>query len=157
MLPVSTQEEDFSTVSNAGGSKFEFEEGAYPAKCTELEKTTSKKGDEMFVFTFLGTGGPATGNTYKQYLINTPTAGWKLEQTLAVYGIVPVPAVDATGNPILGADGKQAKRLPISKSKIIGVPVELQLFPEEKDSGKVFMTIAEVLPGGPASNGPLAF
>ena len=143
MLPVSTADEDFSQTIGASAteSKYVFDEGEYPATCTNFEKGTTKKGDPKCVITFVGTGGKANGNEYKSHLSLSEAAQWKLLEVMGAFGIV----MDANRN------------LPIKKSAIVGKQVTLVLAPEEGSNGKTYMQIQEILPGGAATAGPRPF
>jgi hypothetical protein len=151
MMPVSTEDEDFSfTVGEeALKSKFVFDDGEYPAICTNFEKgltqpdATGKRNDK-YVLSFTGSDGPVAGKDFKLHLSLSPKAQWKILEVMAAFGIEMDP---------------ETRNLPISKAKIVNQPVTLVLKAEKKDSGKTFMEIQTVLApkAATASSGGLSF
>lgn len=131
MLPVSVKDEDFSVVigEEATKSKFVFDNGKYPATCTEFGPGTTRNGDPKFVLEFTGTGGAAKGNTFKLHLSLSPKAQWKLLEVMSAFDIAMDPVT---------------RSLPITKAKIVGKSVDLVLAAEEKDNGKTYMEIQAV-------------
>lgn len=163
MNPVDAQDEDFSVSlgDKALKSKFVIDDGKYPARCTDLSKATSKAGNEMYVFDFLGTGGEADGLEFKARVLTGEEYQWKLVRILAAFGIKPIPRLDAQSNPVLDAKGKPKFDLPLKKSFVVGKPVTLDLVVQEFGDGKQSMSVEEVLPadevattGGPSNDIP---
>lgn len=74
-------------LTNESGSTT-IPEGDYPAKLIGVEKTTSKSsGNPMWVWEFMITKGNEAGTTFKYFTVITPSALWKLVETLEALGI----------------------------------------------------------------------
>lgn len=160
MNPVDAQDEDFSVSlgDKALKSKYVIDDGKYAAKCTDLSKATSKAGNEMYVFDFLGTSGDADGLEFKARVLTGDEYQWKLVQILSAFGVKPVPRLDAQGNPVLDAKGKPKFDLPLKKSFVVGKDVTLELAMQEFGDGKQSMSVEKVLPaeeaGAPSNDIP---
>ena len=62
-------------------------EGEYLGKVIDIEKTTSKAGNPMWVWTFTIVDGKYSGMEFKLFTALTPAALWKLSETLMALGI----------------------------------------------------------------------
>ena len=62
-------------------------EGEYIGKLIDIEKTTSKAGNPMWVWTFAVAAGPFAGEELKLFTAVTPAAMWKLTETLEALGL----------------------------------------------------------------------
>jgi hypothetical protein len=92
-------EEDFSS------DLLLIPEGQHPARLTEVERTTSKSGNPMYVWDFIVTDGPAQGMTCRMWTSLAPAARWRVMQTLQGLG--------------LDAEGQVVR---FSRSQIVGLP-----------------------------------
>ncbi len=148
MNPVDAQDEDFSVSlgEKALKSKFVIDDGKYQARCTDLSKATSKAGNEMYVFDFLGISGDADGLEFKARVLTDEQYQWKLVRILDAFGVKPIPRLDAAGNPVLNKKGKPEYDLPIKKSNVVGKAVTLDLAQQSFGDGKTSMSVEEVLP-----------
>lgn len=62
--------------------------GVYKAKCVDIAKKRSKADKPMWVFDFaITTPGEQDGKEFKVFCSLSPSAIWKLEQTLSAMGI----------------------------------------------------------------------
>ena len=131
---VAAEDEDFSF--NAGSeaneatrkSKYVFANGTYNAKCVGVEKSNSKAGSPMYVFTFLGISGPANGIEFRLWCVLSEKAAFKLAQVYRGFGLV----ADATGN------------FDVKKSSLVGKTVGLALEQAILSNGKLTMAVSEV-------------
>ena len=62
-------------------------EGKYTGKLIDVEKSMSQAGNPMWVWTFVLTDGKFEGKEFKLYTALTPSAMWKLTETLEALGI----------------------------------------------------------------------
>ena len=141
MNPVTEQEEDFSmSVSpEATKSKYVIAEGKYPATCTDLTKGTSQNGNEMYIFSFIGTGGAAEGREFTLRVLTAAKFQWKLLKTLKGFGIG------------LSKDGNGEPFLSLKKKDVVGKDVTLELEQNTPPgSSKTFMDVVNVWPAGEA-------
>lgn len=142
MLPVPETDEDFSmTVSDeATKSKFVYEDGLYPATCVDISKGVTAAGNPKLVLVFTGTAhaGPAADQDFKLHLSLSNAAQWKLLEVMAAFGIQMDP---------------DTKNIPITRAKVVGKPVTLELQAVKKDNGKTYMEIQKVIAGAPSPTG----
>lgn len=129
LLPVSTEEEDFTIVVNVGKekSRYVYDDGDYQARITKLEESVSQAGNKQIIFYFTGTSGAAQGIDFRTYV--PLKLGWKLEQIMTAVGVTKAENGD----------------LPVSKKNTIGKAVTLTLAAREKD-GRTFMEVEFVGP-----------
>lgn len=77
--PAETEDAWSIDLSNVESS-FSIPEGDYLAKCVSLEKSVSKQGNDMYVFTFTIMEGDYVGRDFKTYCALTPQALFKLAE-----------------------------------------------------------------------------
>lgn len=126
------------TVSDeATKSKFVYEDGIYPATCVDISKGVTASGNPKIVLVFeaSATAGPAAGQTFKMHLSLSDAAQWKLLEVMGAFGIFMDPST---------------KHIPITRAKVVGKAVHLDLKAEKKDNGKTFMEIQKVIAGAGA-------
>ena len=73
-------------LSNETGSTT-IPEGDYIGRLVNLEKTTSKAGNPMWVWDFAITEGEYAGMEFRLFTAITPAALWKLAETLEALGV----------------------------------------------------------------------
>lgn len=76
-------------VSNAeGGSGFQLmTPGIYTLKLTEVEATTSKADNPMWIWQFQVSGGQFNGVELREYTVITDKALWKLNSIFQAFGV----------------------------------------------------------------------
>lgn len=62
-------------------------EGAYLARCTNVEQSVSKGGNPMFVWDFELSEGQGKGRVMKVFTAITPAAMWKVAETVIALGV----------------------------------------------------------------------
>lgn len=62
-------------------------DGAYKARCIEVEQSVSQSGNPMFVWTFVLVGGQYDGREFKSWTAITPAAMWKVAETVIALGV----------------------------------------------------------------------
>lgn len=62
-------------------------EGAYRARCTNVEQSVSKGGNPMFVWDFELLEGDGKGRVLKVFTAITPAAMWKVAETVIALGV----------------------------------------------------------------------
>lgn len=88
MMPTSAGSPDSFEVDLTNiQSQFTVPDGAYRAKCVEVEQSVSKGGNPMFVWTFEIVEGPHTGFQTKVFTAITPAAIWKVAETVQALGV----------------------------------------------------------------------
>lgn len=78
-------EVDLTDVDVNGG--FTIPDGVYRVKCMNVEQTVSKGGNPMFVWDFEVVGGPHAGFKSKVFTAITPSAMWKVAETVIALGV----------------------------------------------------------------------
>lgn len=78
-----TFEVDLSGVSDG----YTIPDGAYPARCIDVQQTVSKGGNPMFVWDFEVSSGDFQGRTFKLWTAITPAAMWKVAETVIALGV----------------------------------------------------------------------
>jgi hypothetical protein len=77
-------EVDLTNVETGG---FTIPDGNYRVKCMNVEQTVSKGGNPMFVWDFEIVDGPHTGFKSKVFTAITPSAMWKVAETVIALGV----------------------------------------------------------------------
>lgn len=62
-------------------------DGIYQVKCTEMEQTISQSGNPMFTWAFETTDGAIVGHQLKYFTALTPSAMWKVAETVTALGV----------------------------------------------------------------------
>lgn len=147
--PVSPEQEIFTFIEPIEGerpSKYFFAAGTYPGKIVSLTKGMSKSGNPQYVVSLVGTGGPARGIDYKDYVGRpwektdpgytenavAPNTVWKFSKLL-----------DAVGVPKV-APGQVRN---FTKADIVGKDVGVELKQDEYN-GKKSMKVDRLVPFG---------
>lgn len=68
-------------------NSFTIPDGNYRVRCIEVEQTVSKGGNPMFVWTFEVVDGPHAGFQSKVFTALTPSAMWKVAETVVALGV----------------------------------------------------------------------
>lgn len=87
-------DDDFS-VELGVDEGFRIIAGKYSAKVIGLEKTVSKAGNPMWVWSFVLMAGQYAGREFKTYTVLSASAMWKMREVLVALG--------------LGQEGKQSQ------------------------------------------------
>lgn len=95
---------DFSK-EEGGGRRPRVPEGDYRVKVKEVKSDTSKEGNRMYVWTFVGLDGKLKGKEIRDYTTVTPKSLWKLRSVLEAIGIdVPKSAVRLKSRDVVGKE-----------------------------------------------------
>lgn len=77
-------EVDLTEVSSGG---FTIPDGTYKVRCIDVEQSVSKGGNPMFVWTFEICEGEKAGFQSKVFTAITPSAMWKVAETVIALGV----------------------------------------------------------------------
>ena len=86
----------FGTPQDENSAVFEIDlteeiptaiEGEFLGKVIDIEKSTSKAGNPMWIWTFAIVDGQYSGEEFKLFTALTPAAMWKLSETLEALGV----------------------------------------------------------------------
>lgn len=77
-------EVDLTNVETGG---FTIPDGVYKVRCMNVEQSVSKGGNPMFVWDFEVVDGPHKGFKSKVFTAITPSAMWKVAETVIALGV----------------------------------------------------------------------
>ena len=74
-------------LTNVEVMEFTIPDGIYRVKCTNVDQSVSKDGNPMFVWDFEIADGPHKGFKSKLFTAITPSAMWKVAETVIALGV----------------------------------------------------------------------
>lgn len=107
---------------------YSIPDGDYVVKCVDVEQSVSNAGNPQFVWTFAIVGGNYDGREFRSYTALTPSAMWKVAETVTALG--------------LGTAGQKIK---FTRSEVLNRKC-IATFEESEYKGKINSSITNVKP-----------